>query len=134
MFRLSFHNSTKSPPTTSPVTVRSIDGGFFIAIDIHLLHCFFQWSVIPFLRLFILGHISNGDSRSLEAFPRGDDDEGDRGTWVCEESAFPLEVAQIILLRRLIVVVRGGKDNVTNLYPLRHLGSRFPTYGSNVYI
>lgn len=101
VFLLSFHNRTKSPPTTSPVTIRSIGVRFFIIIDIHLLHCLFQWCIILLLRLSILGHIGNGNRRSLEAFPCGDDDEGDLGTWVCEESAFAFEVEEIVMFKRV---------------------------------
>ena len=63
----------------------------------HLLHRLLQWRFIFLVRLSILGNVSNGDSGSLETFPRGDDDEGDYGLGIFEESAFRSGVDQRVL-------------------------------------
>lgn len=66
----------------------------------HLLHRLFPWRFILLVRLFVLRNISDGDSGSLETFPRRDDDEGDYGLRIFEESAFPSQVDQRILRTR----------------------------------
>ena len=77
----------------SPVTARSISVGVLGLIDVHLLHCTLQWRFIVLVCL-LLGNIGDGHSGSLKAFPRRDDDEGDHGLWVCEESAFRFKAYQ----------------------------------------
>ena len=63
----------------------------------HILHRLFQRRFILLVRLSVLGNIGNGDGGSLETFAGGDDDEGDYGVGIFEESAFRSRVVQRIL-------------------------------------
>ena len=96
-FRFSFGDRTTSPSTTPPVSARSISGVSVSFIDMHLLHRLFQRRLILLVRLSVLGSIGNGDGGSLETFAGGDDDEGDYGVRIFEESAFRSRVDQRIL-------------------------------------
>lgn len=97
---------TKSPCSASPVTTRSISGGLFGFTNTH---------IILRVRLLFLGGVSDGNSGSLEALPRRDDDEGDHGFQVYSESA--------LLSGGHSRLVSGERMEVTDLYPLRHLES-----------
>ena len=66
----------------------------------HLLHRLFQRRFVLLIRLSVLGNIGNGDGGSLETFAGGDDDEGDYGVGIFEESAFRSRVNQWILKTR----------------------------------
>ena len=63
----------------------------------HVLHRLFQRRFILLVRLSVLGNVGNGDGGSLETFAGGDDDEGDYGVGIFEESAFRSRVVQRIL-------------------------------------
>lgn len=63
----------------------------------HLLHRCLQWHFILFVRPLFLGRICDSNSDSLEALSRGDDDERDRGIWVCDESASLFAMEQMTI-------------------------------------
>ena len=80
---VSSRDITRLPSAVSPILNRRfsgrISGGIVGSISVHLLRCLLQWRLILRGHVLLLGRLSDGDSGSLEAFPRGDDDEGDYG-------------------------------------------------------
>ena len=80
---VSSRDITRLPSAVSPILDHRfsgrISGDIVDSIGVHLLRCLLQWRFVLRGHALLLGRLSDGDSGSLETFPRRNDDEGDRG-------------------------------------------------------